>query len=83
MQRDRQAPLATVGIAHGLPAVQDCQRIEHVLFLHTKEVQIVGVHRGAQAPGLLELRDAMSLVWRVLLLWLGVLALFVLAGWAT
>ena len=28
-----------------------------------------------------ELRDAMSLVWRVLLLWLAVLALFVLAGW--
>ena len=37
----------------------------------------------AQAPDLLELRDAMSLVWRILLLWLGVLALFVLAGWAT
>lgn len=37
----------------------------------------------AQAPDLLELRDAMSLVWRVLLLWLGLLALFVLAGWAT
>ena len=37
----------------------------------------------AQAPGLLELRDAMSLVWRVLLLWLGIIALFVLAGWAT
>lgn len=36
----------------------------------------------ALAPELLELRDAMSLVWRVLLLWLGVLALFVLAGWA-
>ena len=34
----------------------------------------------AQAPDLLELRDAMSLVWRVLLLWLGVIALFVLAG---
>ena len=34
-------------------------------------------------PGQLELRDAMSLVWRVLLLWLGLLALFVLAGWAT
>lgn len=32
-------------------------------------------------PALLELRDAMSLVWRVLLLWLAVLALFVLAGW--
>ena len=30
-----------------------------------------------------ELRDAMSLVWRILLLWLGVLALLVLAGWAT
>jgi AmpE protein len=28
-----------------------------------------------------ELRDAMSLVWRMLLLWLAVLALFVIAGW--
>ena len=28
-----------------------------------------------------ELRDAMSLAWRILLLWLVVLALFVLAGW--
>jgi AmpE protein len=37
----------------------------------------------AQAPDLLELRDAMSLVWRILLLWLGVLALLVLAGWTT
>ena len=36
----------------------------------------------AQAPDLLELRDALSLVWRILLLWLGVLALLVLAGWA-
>ena len=34
----------------------------------------------AQAPALLELRDAMSLVWRILLLWLAVLSLFVLAG---
>lgn len=34
----------------------------------------------AQAPALLELRDAMSLVWRVMLLWLGVLAIFVIAG---
>lgn len=34
----------------------------------------------AQAPALLELRDAMSLVWRVLLLWLAVLAIFVIAG---
>lgn len=30
-----------------------------------------------------ELRDAMGLVWRTLLLWLVVLALFVLAGWVT
>ena len=37
----------------------------------------------ARAPDLLELRDAMSLVWRVLLLWLAVLALLVLAGLAT
>lgn len=34
----------------------------------------------AQASALLELRDAMSLVWRILVLWLGVLALFVVAG---
>ena len=37
----------------------------------------------AQAPALLELRDAMSLVWRVLLLWLAVIAIFVLAGFAS
>lgn len=38
---------------------------------------------GAQIPSgaLRELRDAMSLVWRVLLVWLCVLALFVLAGY--
>ena len=30
-----------------------------------------------------ELRDAMSLVWRILLAWLAVLALFVVAGWVT
>ncbi|HMB57085.1 MAG TPA: hypothetical protein VKM35_07730, partial [Arenimonas sp.] len=34
----------------------------------------------AQAPALLELRDAMSLVWRVLLLWLALIAVFVIAG---
>jgi AmpE protein len=32
------------------------------------------------APALPALQDAMSLVWRILLLWLAVLALFVLAG---
>ena len=44
---------------------------------------------GVAAPGVLvaamgelpELRDAMSLVWRILLLWMVVLALFVVAGW--
>jgi AmpE protein len=30
-----------------------------------------------------ELRDAMSLVWRILLLWMAVLALFVVAGWVS
>ena len=34
----------------------------------------------ASAPALFELRDAISLAWRMLLLWLGVLAIFVLAG---
>jgi len=28
-----------------------------------------------------ELRDAMSLVWRILVLWLAIIALFVIAGW--
>jgi len=44
---------------------------------------------GVVAPGTLvavmgelpELRDAMSLVWRILLLWLAVMGLFVVAGW--
>ena len=30
-----------------------------------------------------ELHDAMSLVWRILLLWMAVLALFVIAGWVS
>lgn len=30
-----------------------------------------------------ELRDAMSLVWRILLLWLAIVALFVVAGWVS
>jgi AmpE protein len=40
-----------------------------------------GVAVARAIPGLPELRDAMSLVWRILLLWLAVLALFVIAGW--
>ncbi|GAB3515831.1 hypothetical protein MNQ95_04150 [Pseudoxanthomonas daejeonensis] len=35
------------------------------------------------AGELLELRDAMSLVWRMLLLWLALLALLVIAGWVS
>lgn len=35
----------------------------------------------ASAPELPELRDAMSLAWRILLVWMAVLALFVIAGW--
>ncbi len=30
-----------------------------------------------------ELRDAMNLVWRILILWLAVIALFVVAGWVS
>ena len=35
------------------------------------------------AGDLVELRDAMSLVWRMLLLWLALLALLVIAGWVS
>ena len=35
------------------------------------------------AGDLAELRDAMSLVWRMLLVWLAVLALLVIAGWVS
>ncbi len=37
----------------------------------------------AQLGELPELRDAMSLIWRILLLWLAILALFVVAGWVS
>ncbi|HEY5803668.1 MAG TPA: hypothetical protein VIT90_08260 [Lysobacter sp.] len=37
----------------------------------------------AWSADLPELRDAMSLVWRSLLVWLAVLALFVIAGWVS
>ena len=40
-----------------------------------------GFDDASPPPALLELRDAMSLVWRVLLLWLTVLAVVVLAGY--
>ena len=35
------------------------------------------------AGDLVELRDAMSLVWRTLVAWLAVIALFVIAGWVS
>jgi len=41
-----------------------------------------GVEAIGESPALVALRDAMSLVWRIVLVWLAVLALFVLAGWA-
>jgi len=34
----------------------------------------------AASPALVELRDAMSLIWRMLLVWMAVLALFVIGG---
>jgi AmpE protein len=37
----------------------------------------------AQLGELPELRDAMSLVWRILLLWLAIVAMFVVAGWVS
>ena len=52
----------------------------------TSELIEEGVAPGnawVQLGELPELRDAMSLVWRVLLLWLAILALFVVAGWVS
>lgn len=43
----------------------------------------VAVPAGTYLPDLPELRDAMSLVWRSLLVWLATLALFVIAGWVS
>ena len=58
-----------------------------------KGLKVLGVCNGFQIiteAGLLpvwqrlpDLRDAMSLVWRMLLLWLAVLAVLVIAGWVT
>lgn len=43
----------------------------------------VGAASADTAPDLPELRDAMSLVWRILMVWLSVIALFVIAGWVS
>lgn len=46
-----------------------------------REEQMEGAPAAMSADDLPELRDAMSLIWRMLALWLAVLASFVLAGW--
>ena len=45
------------------------------------EEGIAGNELAMQMGEMPELRDAMSLAWRILLLWLAVVALLVLAGW--
>jgi AmpE protein len=45
------------------------------------EEGVAGTELALQMGEMPELRDAMSLAWRILLLWLAVLALLVLAGW--
>lgn len=45
------------------------------------EEGVAGPELALQMGELPELRDAMSLAWRILLLWLAVVALLVLAGW--
>ena len=45
------------------------------------EEGVAGTAIAVQMGEMPELRDAMSLAWRILLTWLAVLALFVLAGW--
>lgn len=63
-------------LAAAARASVDCELAEEDAYI----IDAGGEARPAP-PALLELRDAMSLVWRILLLWLAVLALFVLAGW--
>lgn len=52
-----------------------------------EEYAVAGVAAGSALVHTLgplpELRDAMSLAWRALLLWLAVIALFVIAGWVS
>lgn len=66
-------------------AARACVRIE--LDEEASEETESGVEVGgamvAGAPELPELRDAMSLAWRVLLVWAAVMALFVVAGWVS
>ncbi len=45
--------------------------------------EFAGAGLVATLPQLPELRDAMSLVWRVLLIWMAALAAFVIGGWVS
>jgi AmpE protein len=66
------------GIRLGLGHLEAAARVSVAVELAEEEAY--AADGPAQAPALLELRDAMSLVWRILVIWLGVLALFVVAG---
>lgn len=66
------------GVRLGLGHLEAAARASVAVELAEEEAY--AVDGPAQGPALLELRDAMSLVWRILVIWLGVLALFVVAG---
>lgn len=61
-----------------------CELADEAADYADEEVGDSGGSAALVAPAELpELRDAMSLVWRSLLVWLAVLALFVIAGWVS
>jgi AmpE protein len=66
------------GVRLGLGHLEAAARVSVAVELAEEEAY--AADGPAQAPALLELRDAMSLVWRILVIWMGVLALFVVAG---
>lgn len=66
------------GVRLGLGHLEAAARVSVAIELAEEEAY--AADGPAQAPALLELRDAMSLVWRLLVIWMGVLALFVVAG---
>jgi len=66
------------GVRLGLGHLEAAARVSVAIELAEEEAY--AADGPAQAPALLELRDAMSLVWRILVIWMGVLALFVVAG---
>lgn len=66
------------GVRLGLGHLEAAARASVAIEL--AEEDAYAVDGPAQAPALLELRDALSLVWRILVIWMGMLALFVVAG---